>query len=424
MHFARRPFELPEPMSEALLSHFWNGAAPNVGARRSLAHALGELWPALALGRGQTETGVTGAEVRHYSGSKSCADAYGAYYLPSNAMKLPLILEEARAFGLPLGASGDGPTRWLDVGCGPGTAFWGLAWWASQRGSPIAYTGLEQSAQFLALADALARALRGKLPSGFLGARWESFQHGRRENILTEKIRTLKPHVVSFMNSIGEMAPATEQRSTWLGEVVDSLARVAKASDGDGAPRWLVVIEPGSKAASRELLALRESLRAREDVQVWLPCLSARPCGALERPDDWCHEEAAMQFPDWLNALGADAGLRKEAVLFSYLVCSVGVHPATPAAWPVAGKRVVSQMMKEKGLTHCFLCTAEGKRKARVLNSRSSPANEQFTGAVRGQVFSEVELGEKGDVESFVDAGATTELDVTVFPPLRSNRRS
>ncbi len=421
MHFARRPFEFPEPMSEALVSHYWNGVIPNVAARRSLAHTLGELWAALAVGRGQLEKNAGGAPARHYSNSRQFAEAYGAYYLPANAMKLPLLLEEAQAFGLPLTKVDAGPLRWLDVGCGPGTAFWGLAWWAANRNVAVEYTGLEQSSQFLTLAETLARALRSKLPPGSLLSRWESFQHGKQENILAEKVRALKPHVLSFMNSIGEMAPDAGQRGVWLGEVVEALARVAQSDD---TPRWLVIVEPGSKAASRELLQLRETLRGRGDVRVWLPCLSARPCGALERPDDWCHEEAAIQFPDWLNALGADSGLRKEAVLFSYLICSVGVHPAPPAQWPEDGQRVVSQMMKEKGLTHCFLCTKGGKRKARVLNSRQSEANEAFPRAVRGQVFSSVELEEKGDVTGFEDCGVSTELDPTVFPPLRSDRRS
>ncbi|MBI3558067.1 MAG: hypothetical protein HY074_17525 [Deltaproteobacteria bacterium] len=424
MHFVRRAFEFPEPLSKALLAHFFKGENPNINARRSLAHTLRELWPSLALGRGQVEKDSTGAPIRHYSHSRACAEAYGAYYLPANAMKLPLILEEAFSFGLPLADAGAGPLRWLDVGCGPGTAFWGLAWWAAHRDLKIEYTGLEQSTQFIALAEALVPALRGQLPAAALGARWEIFQHGKTGNVLTEKIRLSKPHVVSFMNSIGEMAPAPGQRSQWLGEIIEALARVAQAGDSDGRSRWLVLVEPGSKAASRELLEMRESLRARDDVRVWLPCLSARPCGALAKPDDWCHEAAEIQFPDWLVALGADAELRKEAVLFSYLIVSVGAPPMTPAGWPGDGSRVVSQMMKEKGLTHCLLCTGKGKQKARVLNSRQTPDNGRFSEAVRGQVFSQLQLSEKGDVTGFADYDAATGLDATVFPPLRSNRRS
>jgi ribosomal protein RSM22 (predicted rRNA methylase) len=303
--------------------------------------------------------------------------------------------------------------RWIDVGSGPGTAYWGLAWWARHRSVEAELTGLEQSREFVTLAGELARSVDASIGGQGTSARFESFR--ARGQSLVEKVAQAKPDVLSFMNSIAELSPDLNERAGWLGGIVDAMAADARR---ESKARWLVIVEPGSKASSRELLELRDKLRAREDVRVWLPCLSGRPCGALASPGDWCHEEAAVNFPGWMDELGAAAGMRKEAVIFSYLVCSIGVHPETPASWP--DTRVVSQLMKEKGRVECFLCTEGGKKRARVLDSRVTAETEPFTQVVRGQLFSDVRLSEKGDVESFAECEAgSVELDATVFPPLR-----
>lgn len=437
MHFVRREFCFPEPLERALRGHFWAGRTPTARELGVLQRALGQLWPLLAKDRGQVappertlgrrdpewaQSSRDNYDVSgHYSGLGALTDAYAAYYLPANALKLSLVLEEAFLFGLPLTATGGEGLRWMDVGSGPGTAFWGLAWWAAQRGVDFGFLGLEQSNAFLKIAASLSSELLSEplLRKHARSVRWERFKHGKPgSQSLLDLVRSLEPQVLSMMNSVGELMPDLAARGHSLEELVAELAR---ASSKDGKPRWLVVVEPGSRAASRELLELREKLRALESVRVWLPCLDARPCGALARPEDWCHEEAAMVFPDWMNELGAGAGLRKEAMLFSYLVLSVGRHPEPPPRWPSSGARVVSQTMREKGLTQCFLCTQAGKRKARVLNSRVTERNEAFTRAVRGQVFDSVELGEKGDVGGFadflVDDRRLLELDPIVFPP-------
>src|SRR5262245_50220597 len=146
MHFLRRPFAYPAELDQAMRRHFFGGARPAAAELKPFAKALEQLWPLLAQQRGQQSS-------KHYSGMRSAAAAYAAYYLPANAMKLPLILEEAQLFGLPIAR---GPLRWLDVGSGPGTALWGLAWWASHRGVRFEFTGLEQSQEFVKLAGELS----------------------------------------------------------------------------------------------------------------------------------------------------------------------------------------------------------------------------------------------------------------------------
>jgi hypothetical protein len=407
MFFAKRAFAFPDLLNDALLEHFWNGRPPLSSDLKSFGKSLKALWPLLARQRGQQEE-------RHYSGDHSFAETYAAYYLPVNLMKPALILEEMRLLGLSL----DPMTRWMDLGCGPGTLLWGLSWWASNRDLNFEYLGLEQSKEFIRIAQTLSRELQSQLPAlSKSSARWESYRRETGDRIFSRKLREFNPTVVSFMNSIGEMAADGTARLEWIKELTSTMAAAAHA---DGQPRWLILIEPGTQAASRELLEVREALRANSEVKVWLPCLDARMCGALAKSGDWCHEEAACEFPDWLNALGAEAGLRKEALLFSYLVCSVGEHPSMPNTWPKGGHRVVSQLMNEKGLTQCFLCTESGKTRARVLDSRQTPSNEGFLTTVRGQIYRHLDLDEKGNVGSFTTATAGLEdLDATVFPPLR-----
>lgn len=409
MHFIREGFSFPAPLANALVKQFFGGQAPSAAMLKKSAAALKRLWPVLAKDRGQK------GESKHYSLDRGFAETYASYYLPVNLMKPAMILEEMKLSGLGL----HGAIRWIDVGTGPGTAFWGAAWWAAHRDVELEFWGLEQSKEFISLASGLSRTLTAELAPARLRSHWELFTQGKSK-ALTDWIRQVNPQVLSMMNSVGEMEADLSKRAEWISAVVDELSTCGQKS---GEPRWLILIEPGSKAASRELSELRQTLRdragSRKDVKIWLPCLSERPCGVLDKPDDWCHEEAQVQFPEWLNELGAEAGLRKEAVIFSYMVVSVGVHPPEPAEWPGRGMRVVSQMMREKGLTQCFLCTAEGKKKARVLNSRVTAENEAFVERGRGQIYKSVELSEKGDVVKFEDCAMAREPDPTVFPPLR-----
>lgn len=411
MWFLQEEFRFPSELSEALCRALWKEAQPSARALDDAGSSLRELWPRLAIKRGQ--------EIKHYSFHEDSARAYAAYYLPANLMKVPCILEEMRRMGLAF--SPTKPLRWLDFGCGPGTALWGLAWWASQLGVDIEYVGVDQSREFTALGAALSRELFSGLSNAVAAsAEWKTFKNVRGDFV--EEIRARDPDVVSFMNSVGEIFLDPAERAERVGELIACLSQCAQK---DMRPRFLILIEPGSQVASRELLELRESLRARGektgDTRIWLPCLDARPCGALAKPGDWCHEEAACRFPPWHERLGERAGLRKEALLFSYLVCSVGAHPAAPSAWPSGGKRVVSQRLEEKGLTRCFLCTREGKTGARVIHSRAkhsrdSARMEKFKNTCRGRIYTEILLSEKGDVQEFKEYEGETEEDATVFP--------
>lgn len=357
MFFAREEILFPEELGRALKP-------------AAMPAALGRLWEKLAKGRGQVAEGE-----KHYSFSRAEAEAYASYYLPANALKTALVLEEAHLLGVDvLGDRAD----WLDFGTGPGTAYWGLAWWSAMRKHSLKFTGWDQSSLFTDIAS----RLNGRSP---FPAR-ASFIAGGKEDAIA-LARRIQPTHISFVNSIAEIYPNPSKRL----EACRTLLRIlGDASAKDGKPRYLLIIEPGSRESSRELAELKDALK----MPVMLPCLGERACGALAKPTDWCHEEVACRFPEWLNEMGESAGLRKESVLFSYALIPVG------GPGPLGGARVVSQRLERKGQVECWICTSEGKKFARVQRSKAPAGAGLILEACRGDIFSSLDLAEKGDLES------------------------
>ena len=369
-------FDTPLPLPVELEHAFRRAAGAG-----NLVGALKELWPWLA----QEAGAPRGSD--HYSLRQMMTRAYTAYYGPANAMKLPAILSEMEWAGLPL-PSGD--VRLLDVGCGPGTAAAGAAWWWGERGVKVSATGLDWSAEFLSLATAVLSALGARLQT----QRGDWSKVGELQRVVKES----RPQVVVASNALNEVRRGPgELASLWAG-VLTELAVLSKRDKG---PHYLILLEPGNRDAYRRLLQLRKALLEGAllppGVSLTLPCLDHRPCGALADPKDWCHEEVPVVLPAWHEELGRGAGLFKESLIFSYLVFAV-LPDGVPAGFPVGAARVVSQRMEEKGLMKCYVCTASnGKRLARVLNSRRTEQNEALAVCRRGEVFTTLELGEKGD---------------------------
>lgn len=383
MFFADK-ITFPASLDSALRSHFANPAA--------LAGALRALWPELAEKRGQA------AKKEHYSFTPEAVRAYAAYYLPANLLKFALIPEEMRLMNLPF----PGNLRILDVGCGPGTALWGFHWWAQRRGFRGEYLGLDRSPLFLKEAQALA----ARLPGSPFTTTWKKADVTDGKNLAAE-IAAYRPNILLFSQSWSEFASTDPAwLAAWLPEWQKNAAR---------GPAYLLIVEPGSKAASRQLLATREILRADPKLRILLPCLSNRPCGALARPEDWCHEETACSFPAWHEALGEAAGLRKEALIFSYLVA--GDAHSAPEIWPADAARAVSQRLERKGQVECWFCFPEGKQAARVQYSKKTAANESFLDVRRGEIFTTLELGPKKDVLEMKRAASAAAPEESVLFP-------
>jgi ribosomal protein RSM22 (predicted rRNA methylase) len=369
MFFAGEEIEFPSDLAAALESALWGEGGDKLISRR--AQALNQLWEKLAKRRGMIEEGE-----QHYSFRRDEADAYAAYYLPANALKPAILLEEAYLLGQDLMPSGN--AKWLDCGTGPGTAYWGAAWWAERRQKDLQFFGWDQSPVFAEIAGNLARQGKMRAPGRF---------HASKKEDLVSFVRKHNITHVSFMNSVAEIFHDPGKR---LEEIKKLWGALSGMSQKDGQERFLFLIEPGSRDSSRELAELKDAM----PIKPFLPCLDARPCGALVRPHDWCHEEVGVSFPSFVNELGAQAGLRKESLLFSYAIFSTSPHDS------LAGRgRVVSQRLERKGQTECFLCTPEGKVAVRAQLSKAGPESAPVIEARRGDIWKDAVIGPKKDLE-------------------------
>lgn len=394
-----QPVPIPSSLDRALVETLKQRGVSFDGLRQ----ALKELWPKLAADQGQRTKGAL-----HYAEVDQLVSAYMAYYLPANVMKIPLVLSEARYFGVRLPPS----WRWLDLGSGPGTAVMGAMLWRGQfaddsSNSKDYYYSLDRSKKFLDIQRQLFSRYLSQESSKCNGKRPRSqppeFEFGNMDYYaLGETLRRWRPTVVSFANTLVEAQG--EQAQQARAELVQSLAQeMLVLSEKDHVARYMIMVEPGSKSSSRSLLSLKDSVFTKNNLgHLLLPCLSHRPCGALVRADDWCHEAVECDFPQWHQDLGAAAGLNKEQLLFSYLLWST--HPpdaGAAGAWPHHGARVVSQRMEEKGLTKCYICTENGKKTVRVRHSKVTDRNQAFLSLERGAVLTAIDANEKGDVTAF-----------------------
>ena len=143
--FFQYEIAFPENWNTALIQYFFRGKEPNKKDLSSLSPSLQKLWPLLAKERGQQE-----AE-SHYSFDKKLAEAYAAYYLPANALKISAIIEENFLLQSPFAELMQKPVQWMDIGCGPGTLFWGLDHFSKSKNLKIAYHGFDQSKPWYAI---------------------------------------------------------------------------------------------------------------------------------------------------------------------------------------------------------------------------------------------------------------------------------
>ena len=100
----------------------------------------------------------------------------------------------------------------------------------------------------------------------------------------------------------------------------------------------VVVIEPALRDRARHLHRVRDEL-ASGGATIFAPCLHGAPCPALARESDWCHEDLAVDLPEWLVPVARAAGLRREGLTFSYVVLHRGGRRLADAVVAPAGAR-------------------------------------------------------------------------------------
>jgi hypothetical protein len=130
-------------------------------------------------------------------------------------------------------------------------------------------------------------------------------------------------------------------------------------------------------------------------LKVLLPCLGHQACGALQKQDDWCHEEVSWWRPPYLRELDAMTGLDRKSLPFSYLVIQKTRRPIEELLPSLRGEannryRLVSPSHSlSKRTLEFFICGQEGKRRARLDTQGLRSPDFQ---ADRGSILQNVSL--------------------------------
>jgi hypothetical protein len=252
---------------------------------------------------------------------------------------------------------------------------------------PTTLRVLDIGAGLGAMTVGVTRALRAHHPDATVNATWIDVD--REAMAIGAEVAALQPgltvetpdreaalsrryDLVIVGQVLSEMDANAEHREERHADWIRGLLRHQVVPGGT-----VVVLEPGLRERTRHLMAIRERLASR-GVPISAPCPHERACPMLPSERDWCHQEAAVELPDWLTPLARAAGLRRERLTWSSLI--LGGPPREPG-WD----RVVSEPLISKGKRELLVCTrAGGLQRIGRLDRHETPANAALTDAVRG----------------------------------------
>jgi ribosomal protein RSM22 (predicted rRNA methylase) len=243
------------------------------------------------------------------------------------------------------------PTSLIDVGAGPGTATWAAA---------EAFSSLQDFA--LVDANSALRALALELGRGSTRLRDLRYQRGDARAALTD---TEPADLVVASYMIAELSDAEQT----------ALAALMWARTRD----TLLIVEPGTPAGYRRIIAVRAQLIA-SGAHVAAPCPHDGPC-PLASPD-WCHFTQRLPRSRAHKQLKS-AELPFEDEKFSYLALTrapAAQHPARVLAQPGVTKvEVTAKLCTPDGLVIAKLPRRAKADYARARRWRWGDAVMEFT---------------------------------------------
>lgn len=367
------PRELVRPLEDEWQSVL-DGVLAKMGAPKT--SDVARLAPKLAeLSRAYNE-GAAGADQRPVP-----LEARVAFSFARDVPKGAAAVRELVAAGL-LGT----PLRILDVGAGLGAMTWGVV-------RALEAAGAKGRVESL-LVDADARALEvaTKIAAAAPRGAVELAITTRAQRVAAKLPRAdlvIVGQVLSELDTQLDEAARIEKHSAFVADLLrDSVAE-------DGA---LVIVEPALRDRTRHLHAVRDRL-AGGGATVFAPCLHAEACPALVKEEDWCHEDVAVDLPKWLVPLARAAGLRFQGLTFSHLVLRKDEgRLVTRLKEGGLRLRVVSDVMRTKGKTELFACTAAGNRvRLRRLERDEKSAPSGWDELQRGDVVTVTPSPEDND---------------------------
>ena len=283
--------------------------------------------------------------------------AYLLWWWPQTYAKAQAVLALARSAGT-IPALRARP-RTLDVGAGPAPA--ALALLDALGGSALA---LDASAAALEEARALSQ--------GAVATRQADLGHGlpRLDGEFD---------LVVVANALSELPVASRA----------ALIEALPLAQGGA----VLLVEPALRETGRALLELRDELLRSGRWSAAAPCLTQRPCPALEHPRDWCTALHPWHPPPHVAQLAGELGLRADQALsYAPLVLTRTVAPPPPGVW-----RVVGVPPPEKGKKRLFVCSDQGRVAVARLDRDAAPGNADFDRLERGDLVLLGGVGRKGD---------------------------
>ncbi|MBM6592652.1 small ribosomal subunit Rsm22 family protein [Microvirga pudoricolor] len=226
------------------------------------------------------------------------------------------------------------PATLLDLGSGPGSALWAAGeCWASLDVADL----VEASPAIRRVGEELARE------SGLSTVRW------RAGDVLKPLPDLQAADLVTLAYVLDELPPSA------IASLTDRLWALTAGT--------LVVIEPGTPAGWKRILAVRDRLIAA-GAGIVAPCPHARACPLVE--PDWCHF-AGRVARSRIHRLtkGADVPWEDEKYIF---VAASRLPPAPYAARVVAPPRIASGQVRLK------LCRADGTAGEDLVTKRQGDA--------------------------------------------------
>lgn len=208
---------------------------------------------------------------------RKLAQAYIAYFLPLNLLRLKNVYREAKKIGF-----FSGMTEVVDFGSGPGTAE--LA--AHDEGLDFTnWIFIEKSLDAQFWHKQLLRDLN--LPSN--NRNWAPSMEGRSSP------QTLV--IASY--SINEL-------SEWPSWMLEAEA--------------LMIVEPSNQEVSRRLQIKRQEL-LDHGYYAWAPCTHQKKCPLLEHSkSDWCHTRVHVDLPKRLKEIENYLPMKNDSLTYSYLL--------------------------------------------------------------------------------------------------------
>jgi ribosomal protein RSM22 (predicted rRNA methylase) len=337
------------------------------------------------------------------------AAAYLAYFLPVNLSKIQVLLDE-----LPNDSSTGAPDRpmaVLDLGCGPGTGSLALLDWlwhrSPERAGSVSVLAADSSQESLQDAKRLWEAYSNEvgIPNAGLRCVEGNLEHPLKGDLGKQIVRGGPYDLIIMANCLNELFLAS------IDPPAERAAVVAQLLPFLAPHGTIMIVEPALRQTARALHHMRNHLLKQGLCTVYSPCLHEGACPALDRPDDWCHEERPWQPPPAIAAIDRDVGFIKDALKFSYLL--LRTDGRTIVARCLQTFRVVSELRELKGEKRAWLCNETGRPEVGRLDRLASPENAAVDAWHRGAIV-QIERIVRKEKDGKVSALGRIEIDAAV----------